>query len=156
MPEVLIFKDETGRLAGFGEKDRRAYDKFRRVVGNLEPGELIQFRYTLPRSPQHHKFFFWRLAELLKRQEVFQELDYLLDWLKIGADFVHWVPSGGQLVPVPDSIAWEKLDEQQFTEVKRRMWDFLWTPEAQATLWPHLSPEKRHQMIDQWRREVDS
>jgi hypothetical protein len=153
MPECLIFKDETGKLAGHGAKGHRAYEKFRRVVAGLEPGEMIQFTYKLPRSPQHHRYVFARLSALFDMQESFTDFDQLLVFLKVGAGFVDFMPGpGGQLVAVPKSIAWAELEEKDFTEVRQAMWDFLWTEQAQAALWPHLDANQRYACVDSWSR----
>ena len=153
MPELTIVKDDTGQLEGLGEKGRRAWLKFRKVVSELEPGETMEFSYRLPRSPQHHKFFFARLQALFERQEAFADLDHLLTFLKVGAGLVDFMPSPRGLVAVPQSIAWVNLDEQQFIEATRAIRDFLWTDAAQVALWPHLSEQRRYQMVDQWVRE---
>ena len=155
MSELVIFKNEQGRLEGFGEKGRRAYEKFRKVLAGLEVGETVGFAYKLPRSPQHHRFVFARLQALLDRQETFQDIDHLLVFLKVGAGFVEFMhgPSG-ELVAVPKSINWANLEEQDFIEAKRLIWDFLWTDVAQAALWPHLDVDKRYAMVDQWVREA--
>lgn len=153
MPELIICKDSTGQLEGFGEKGRRAWLKFRKTVAELEPGETVEFSYKLPRSPQHHKFFFARLQALLERQEAFEDLEHLLTFLKVGAGLVDFMPSPRGLVAVPKSIAWVSLDEQEFVEATRAIRDFLWTDAAQAALWPHLSEQRRYQVVEQWHRE---
>ena len=79
MPELIVYRDEQGKLQGHGEKGRRAWEKFRRVVSGLEPGETMGFSYRLPRSPQHHRFFFTRLTDLFERQERFDDEDRLLE-----------------------------------------------------------------------------
>lgn len=155
MSELVIFKNELGRLEGFGEKGRRAWQKFTKIVSELEVGETLQFSWQMPRSPGHHKFFFGRIQALLDQQETFQDLDHLLIFLKVGAGFVDFMPGpDGMLVAVPKSIAWHRLDEQEFCEVRRLVWDFLWTAPAQAALWPHLDEHQRWAMVDQWFQEV--
>lgn len=155
MTDLVIFKNQEGKLEGFGDKSRRAYKKFKRVVDELQPGETMAFSYRLPRSPQHHKFFFARMAALAARQESFEDLEHLLVFAKVGAGFVEFMPGpDGRLVAVPKSIAWTSLDESEFAEVNRRIWDFLWTDAAQIALWPHLGRDQRYAMIDQWVREA--
>lgn len=151
MPDLVIFKDDTGQLEGFGEKGRRAWLKFRKLVADLEPGEMLQFGYRLPRSPKHHRYFFARLGELFALQERFEDEGHLLEWLKVGAGHVDFVPGrDGQIVAMPRSIAWANLDEQGFIEFTRAMNDFLWTPHAQEFLWPALTPVKRSEMLRAW------
>ena len=149
MPDLVVYRGEEGKLQGLGEKGRRAWEKFRRVVEGLEVGETMGFSYRLPRSPNHHRFFFARLAELFARQERFDDDERLLEWLKVGAGFVDLMPGpDGALVAVPKSISWVTLDEQGFIEVHRAIRDFLMTPRAQEYLWPHLAPHARNQMVE--------
>lgn len=156
MSQLVVYKNESGKLEGFGEKGRRAWLKFLKVVEGMAPGETLGFTYKLPRSPQHHRFVFARFAALLERQSTFEDLDHLLIFLKVGAGYVEFLPgTDGQLVAVPKSIAWDKLEEQDFVEVKRRIWDFLWTDAAQRALWPHLSEEQRYECIDHWHRSFE-
>ena len=150
MPELIVYRDDSGQLMGLGEKGRRAWAKFTRRVGELEPGEMLTFSYRLPRSPQHHRFFFARIAKLVDRQERFDDISPLLEWLKVGAGHCELLP-GPDGVPcaIPKSIAWDRLEEQEFIEVHRAITDFLWTPYAQAYLWPHLSEAQRYAMVEE-------
>jgi hypothetical protein len=151
---MVIYRAEDGKLAGFGERGRRAWLKFIKKVQELEIGETLQFEYRLPRSPVHHSFFFLKLTGLFERQERFDDLDRMLDWLKVGAGHVDLLPGrDGQMVAIPKSIAWHKLEEQEFIEFCRAMNDFLWTPYAQEALWPHLKVEQRYECIDNWHTE---
>ena len=156
MSSLVIYKDESGKLAGFGEKGRRAWLKFLKRVKELEVGETLSFEYKLPRSPVHHSYFFLKLTGLFERQERFADLDRLLDWLKVGAGHVDLLPGrDGMMVAIPRSIAWHKLEEQEFIEVVRAINDFVWTEYAQAALWSHLSSDQRYCCIDGWHREFD-
>ena len=154
MPALVIYKDETGHMAGFGERGRRAWLKFRKIISELEIGETMQFSWRMPRSPQHHRFFFAKMTSLFERQERFDDFERLLDWVKVGAGFADLLP-GHDGVPcaIPKSIAWHNLDEQSFIEAHRAMVDFLWQPYAQAVLWPALDDNQRYACIDSWHRE---
>lgn len=155
MPTLVVYKDEEGRLSGWGEKGRRAYLKFRKIISELQPGETMDMSYRLPRSPQHHRYFFAQLGKLHDMQERFETQEGLIDWLKVGAGHCEFVPGrDGQLVALPKSIAWHNLDEQEFIEFHRAMRDFLWTPYAQECLWPSLTPTQRYAMLDHWERGV--
>ena len=153
MPEIVVMRDNDGKLAGLGEKSHASLVKFRRMLQEAAPGETFSFSYRCPRSPRHHKWFFARVNELLGMQEVFTDLEHLIVFLKVGAGFVEFLPGmDGQLVAVPKSIAWHLLDEREFTEVRMAMQAFLWTPQAQAALWPQLTPDQRYAMVEAWSR----
>ncbi len=151
MPEIVVMRDNDGKLAGLGAKNHASLVKFRCMLQEAAPGEIFTFSYRCPRSPQHHKWFFSRLDVLLGMQESFADTEHLLVFLKVGVGFVDFLPGmDGQLVAVPKSIAWHLLDEREFTEVRMAMQTFLWTPQAQAALWPQLTPDQRYSMVDQW------
>ena len=151
MTALVIYKAEDGKLDGLGEKGRRAYAKFRKMIEELSVGQTLGFSYVLPRSPPHHKYFFAKLTGLFERQEQFTDFDRLMDFLKVGAGHVDLFPGqNGVFVAVPKSINWEKLEEQGFVEFHRAMNDFLWTPYAQAALWPHVNAEQRYRCIECW------
>ena len=153
MPEIVVMRGNDGKLCGLGEKYQASLVKFKRLLQSAAPGETFSFTYKVPRSPQHHRWFFARVNDLLGMQETFSDLEHLLVFLKVGAGFVEFMPgSDGQLVAVPKSIAWHTLDEREFTEVRMAMQNFLWTPQAQAALWPHLNPDQRYAMVDTWSR----
>lgn len=154
MTTVTVFKDNTGKLAGWGESGGRAYAKFLRSVKALENGEMMTFSFALPRSPVHHKFFFWKLRGLFKRQEQFADEKDMRDWLVAGAGFCTLLPGAdGALVAIPVSLQYNTMEEAEFTEVNRKVMDFVWTERAQSYLWPHLSDALRHDMVDGWHKE---
>jgi len=153
MPDLVVFRNEVGKLEGLGDKDRRAFAKFTKIVSELDFGETLHFSWRMPRSPAHHRFFFAKLADLFARQERFDDQDRLLDWLKVGSGFADLLP-GHDGVPcaIPKSIAWHNLDEQGFIEFTFAMNAFLWQPYAQEVLWPHLDDNQRYACIDSWHR----
>lgn len=154
MTELVITKGQDGKLEGLGEKGRRAYTKFRKIVDDLAVGETMWFAFRMPRSPQHHRYFFKKVTGLFERQEQFSDFDRFMDWVKVGAGFADLLPGrDGQMVAIPKSLAWEKLEEQDFIEFHRAMTDFFWTSYAQAALWPALTPEKQYVMVDRWHRD---
>lgn len=156
MPECVIVRHEDGKLAGLGVKNQKRYAKWRLMVQQLEVGETISFSWKNPRSPRHHGFFFSKLGELFDRQERFAEEDRLLDWLLVGAGHCELVPGpNGVPVAMPLSINWVECDEQTFTEVTRGIEDFMWTPYAQETLWPHLAPAVREENVEGWHKKAE-
>jgi hypothetical protein len=153
VPKFVIQKDSNGRFQGLGPAGHRAYMKFRFMCKEAPVGATLSMAYTIPRSLSHHRYFFASVTELLGMQERFDELKPLLEWLKVGAGHVDFVPGiDGQLVALPRSIDWESLEEKDFTEFHQAMRQFLWTPHAQAYLWPHLNTDQRYAMVDKWSR----
>lgn len=150
MSDVVLVKGNDGKLQGLGDKGQRAYSKFRRKVESMEPGETLQFSWREPRSPRHHALFFAKLHALLDRQEQFDSADKLRAWLTVGAGYADFVPGpSGRMVALPQSIAWDRLDEAEFGELHRLVDAFLWTDHARAFLWGHLTSQQSYDMVDQ-------
>jgi hypothetical protein len=153
MSAVTIMRDETGRLAGVGENGARAYAKWRKVVEQLPIGQTLTFRYHLPRSPAHHRLFFAKLGSLLARTETFDDLDKLRYWLVMGAGYFDLIPGlDGQPNAIPRSLNFDTMDEADFSELHRQVDQFLWTPRAQAVLWPELNADGRYACVDSFMR----
>jgi hypothetical protein len=56
-------------------------------------------------------------------------------------------PKGG-IFPVPLSIDFEALEDDEMREFHDKVITFLRTDHAAKTLWPHLSPTARIEMIE--------
>jgi hypothetical protein len=154
MPSITVFRGDDGKLAGFGEKGGRAMAKFKRTVDSLEAGQTLTFSFKLPRSPVHHRFFFWKINGLFKRQEKFVDDKWMRDWLTMGAGFCDLMAGAdGAPMMMPRSLNFDDMDEAEFVELHRQINDYLWTDRAQAFLWPHLSAVQRHDMVEQWHKD---
>lgn len=156
MSQVVIIKNDQGRLQGLDDKHQRAYAKWRRLVEDLEIGQTLTFSYRMARSPGHHRLFFAKLQSLLARTEAFTELDNLRKWLTVGAGYAEFIP-GKDGVPnaIPQSLDFDAMDEAEFSELHRSVDNFLWTSRAQETLWPHLGDEGRYRCVESFMREFD-
>lgn len=149
MSKCIIVKNNQGKLQGLDDKEQRAYLKWRKLVENMEIGQTLSFSYRMPRSPDHHRFFFAKLQNLLARTEAFNDLDKLRIWLTMGAGFVDFVPGiDGKPNAIPKSIDFESMDEAEFSELHRCVDNFLWTARAQETLWPALDDHGRYQCVE--------
>jgi Protein of unknown function (DUF1367) len=151
MTTVVLIRGGDGKLAGMGDKAERAYAKFRRRVDALQPGETLCFSWREPRSPKHHGLFFAKVGALLERQEQFDTEDKLRMWLTVGAGYCDLVPGPkGKPVALPQSIAWDRMEEPEFAELHAAVDAFLWSLHARRFLWPHLSDEQTYELIDQF------
>ena len=149
MAEVVVYRDERGKLAGYGEAGARAWARFQKMLARLAQGETLVFKWWEPRSPGFHKLFFSKLHALFERQERFDDVDKLRTWLTVGAGEADFMPGPrGRLVAIPKSIAWHKLDEADFRELVRKIDDFLWTHHAREFMWPQLSTEQTYEILE--------
>jgi hypothetical protein len=146
---IVIVKNEQGKLEGFSAEDERAYNRWRRLVQNMEIGETLEFDFTIPRSTKHHRAFFWKVRVLLERTEAFSTERDLRNWLTTGAGYVDMVPGpDGTPNAIPQSLEYAGMDEADFAELHRKVTEFLWTPHALEVLWPHHTERARKSAID--------
>lgn len=149
MSDVVVYKDEAGKLRGLGEKGDRAWQRFRSYLESMAVGETISFAWFKPRSPKFHRLFFAFLGELMDRQEQFDDINALRAWLTVGAGYATFVPGPtGRMVALPKSIAWHRMDDNEFRELVLAVWDFLRTEHAQRFLWPHLDDGKAVEQVE--------
>jgi hypothetical protein len=142
MGKVTAYKGEDGQLHGYGETGERTMQAFGRHVEAMEPGDTISWSWLKPRNLKHHRKFFAKLHQLFEMQERFDHEDKLRTWLTIGAGYCDYYPGpGGTMVAVPQSIAFDSLDEEPFADLHRRIDAFLFSPYALSFLWPSVRPE---------------
>lgn len=156
MPTVHLTRGDDGRLRGHSDADQRAYAKWRAAIDHLGPGDLVQFEFRLPRSPQHHRLFFAMVAALFERQEQFDDPEKLRQWLTVGAGYSDFVPGPtGRMVALPRSIAWTRMDEAEFAELHRAVIAFLRTPHAYRFLWPQLDDAAGEAAVEDFLAEFE-
>lgn len=81
-------------------------------------------------------------------QERFSDFNQFRNWLKIGAGHVDWMPGAkGGIVPLPKSISYADLEEDEMREVHEAMMAFLRGPHAAPYLWKHLGDEAGEMML---------
>jgi hypothetical protein len=156
MSKCVITKGQDGKLCGNDEASQRAYAKFKRLVESLGVGDTLAFSYRQPRSPAHHRLFFAKLNSLLSRTEAFTDLDKLRYWLVLGAGYAEYLPGqNGTLYAIPKSLDFDTMDEVEFSELHKAVDAFLWTADAQATLWPHLNAQGKNECVQSFLSEFE-
>lgn len=149
MPQIQVCKDNTGKLAGFGEKGERAYKRFLTAVRNLEDGEMLAFSYKIPRAPKFHRLHFVMLAALYDAQEQFADSYQFRKWAEVGAGHCDFVPGPtGRMVALARSIDYESLDDVEFSEMHEAVKTFFRTTHATRFLWGHLDDAKGAEMVE--------
>src|ERR1700757_4018414 len=165
MPKLTLFRTESappseaekeaarhlifGVVDGLGRDDKSGWRRFWRQVMKLEIGEVVEFDVKFPRSGPHHRLFFAMLNAIYDAQERFTDFDQFRRWLLIGAGHVDWVPGAkGGVVPLARSISYAAADEEQFSQIHRKVLEFLRGDHCAPFLWPHLGREKAHDMME--------
>lgn len=138
-----------GVVDGLGEKGRKAWRRFINSLMRLEPGEMVEIKTHKNRSGPFHRRHMKMEQSVFESQERFVNFNAFRDWLKVGGGFVEWYPGPkGGVIPVPKSIAFDQLEDIEMRQVHDDMVDFLRTGHAAKTLWKHLTPIARMEMIE--------
>jgi hypothetical protein len=70
-------------------------------------------------------------------------------WLTVGAGYADFMPGPkGRMMALPKSIKWEKMEDNEFRELVRAVWQFLRTDHAQQFLWPMASIQSRQGFVE--------
>lgn len=155
MSTVVIVKRDDGKLYGLGEVSERAYEGWRAHVRSMSVGETVTFSWKKPRSLPFHRRFFAMLGALSSRQEMLTD-DQLRSWLIVGAGYADMVPGpAGRMVAMPKSIAFDKLEEDDFRILVDAVWAFLRTEHAIRFLWPLASYGSAAQAVENLLAEFD-
>lgn len=149
MTTITVTKDNTGQLVGMGEKDKKAYARFKKQVRELEPGELYTIDAWFPRNPKLHGLHFAMLTQIFDAQEQFADPEQLRMWLQVGAGHAEFVPGPtGRMVAIPRSISFRAVDDADFAAHHEAVKAFLRSEHAQAFLWGHLTPGTRADLVE--------
>jgi hypothetical protein len=139
---------ETG-LRGVDEENHNRWRRFLRRMFSLEEGEIAQIGTRIPRSGPFHRFHMAVEQAVFNAQERFTDFEQFRNWVKIGAGFVTWVPGAkGGIVPLPKSISYAELEEQEMREFHDSMLAFLRGEHAAPFLWRHLDADEAADMMD--------
>lgn len=156
MSTITVTKDDTGKIVGMGEKNARAWAKFKKSIKELEPGELFTADFWFPRNPKLHGLHFAMLAALYEAQEQFEDMEQFRMWLQVGAGHCRFVPGPtGRMVAIPESIKFSKLDDAEFQVHHEAVKKFMRSDRAQSFLWPHLAPLEAGNMVETILREFE-
>jgi hypothetical protein len=139
---------ETG-LRGVDEENHNRWRRFLRNVFALEDGEIAEVGTRIPRSGPFHRFHMAMEQAVFNGQERFNDFEQFRNWLKIGSGHVDWVPGAkGGIVPLPKSIAYAKLENEEMRGVHDKMLGFLRGEHAAPYLWKHLDADEAAGMMD--------
>ena len=83
MADIVLTRDETGKLAGLTQADQRRWAKFTAAVKRLGVGDTLKATFRLPRSPKFHRRHFALLKALFDCQEQFTDFDRFRDLQKL-------------------------------------------------------------------------
>jgi hypothetical protein len=137
MPTVVLTLGQDGKPRGMTDDDQAHYQRWRRRVQEMKPGDTLSFSWDTPRAPELHRRYFASLSWVFENQEVFTCEREMRKWVERGARHVEVIagPEGAQF-ECAKSISYESLDADEFCELYKRAKAFLLSADAIKKLWP--------------------
>lgn len=141
-----------GIFDGFHKEDKKRWRRWWKRLIEAGDGELFRLSMKRDRSGPYHRLVMGMIHTIYEQQEVFTTPDTFLAWLKVGAEWVEWVPDPmgdeGRLAPVPRSISYDNADQDEFQQFHEQLLVFLRGDRAPRVLWPHLSEVEADAAMD--------
>lgn len=135
-------------IQGIDEANHKSWKRFVISLFNLEAGEIAEVGTRIPRSGPFHRFHMLVEQTVFEAQDKFTQFEMFRNWVKIGSGHVTWVPGAkGGIVPLPNSISYEKLQEEDMRMFHQNMMAFFRGQHCAPYLWKHLG-DKSHDMMD--------
>jgi hypothetical protein len=145
----VAFKVLTKGLHGIDDKNQRRWVRFLKTVFGMEHGEIAEIGTRIPRSGPFHRFHMAMEQAVFNAQERFTDFDQFRNWIKIACGLVVWVPGAkGGIVPLPKSISYPEMEENEMREFHDAMLAFFHGEHAAPFLWKHLDSEEAGRMME--------
>lgn len=109
----------TFHVARVGASLRPCYEEDAQVLSKMPEGTCYRVTYKRVRNLAHHRKFFVGLVRLVKEHHpVYDTEDKALLAIKLAAGHCDFFPNPttGELVPVPKSISFDGMDQDDFDE----------------------------------------
>lgn len=139
-----------GLIDGLGEQDKKSWRRlWNWFLNKAEPGEFVSFKTHRERIGWFHRKHMAMEQRVFQSQERFENFTQFRMWLKVGAGHVDWLPGPkGGVIPVPKSISYAELEEDDMRIFHEATLTFFRTPHAIRTLWKHLGPQAGSEMME--------
>jgi hypothetical protein len=106
----LFVKQQGGKLSPMDEPTQERMQKIRF-------GEVIEVEFKKKRNPLFHRKFFALMQLVFENQEKYQTMEALLTEMKLQVGhYDEHVTMGGKLIYQPKSIAFDAMDDIEFSE----------------------------------------
>ena len=114
---IRLMKTSEGLLPAY-DSDKEIYDK-------LKLNEIHFFKTANMRSPEFHRKYFALIKLCFENQEQFGDMQDLRYYMQMKAGYYRIVPTDkGQMI-LPESIAFEKMDNETFKELYSKVLDIV-------------------------------
>lgn len=119
MAKILLRKTWNNHLVPDMEQDEER-------VGKIKVGEIVQAEITRPRNIQFHRKFFVLLNIVFDNQDIYDTRKALRTEIILKAGYyVEHVTTKGELIYIPDSLSFAKMDEIIFNEFYQKAIDVV-------------------------------
>lgn len=142
--KAMLLKTDKG-LRGATLADHEAWSKFRRRLETMKPGTWIRMEWARPRHGKHHRKFFALLQLVAENSETYDTVEKALVAIKLVTGYCDPVihPETGELLPVPRSISYDSMEQDEFDKFYSAAIDGVL-----RHILPHLDEEKAERLID--------
>ena len=89
------------------------------------------------------------LASIFEAQDIFDDPEMFRKWGEMSAGYAKFIPmQSGTMCAMPDSISYDRLEQQEFQTIHDKIFEFLKSEHARTYLWPHMSIGVSENMIN--------
>lgn len=142
--KAMLLRTPTG-LRGATPEDQAQYSKFRRKLETMKPGKWLRLEWSSPRNGPHHRKMFALLSLVAENSETYNTTEKALVAVKLAAGYFdpHIDPKTGEVVPIPQSISFDAMAQEDFDKFYSAALDGV----LQIIL-PHIAPEKADRLLE--------
>lgn len=117
--KAVILSTDRG-LRGATPKDEEAFRKFKARIRRMKEksGQWLRIEFSTPRNIKHHRLLFALLTLIAENSEVYDTTEKALYAVKLCSGYVDPMadPRTGEVIPVPRSIAFDRMDQEEFEQ----------------------------------------
>jgi hypothetical protein len=113
--KAMLIRTPKG-LHGATPDDHAAYAKFKRRLETMQPGKWLRLEWSAPRNGPHHRKMFALLSLVAENSETYNTTAKALVAVKLAAGYFdpHVEPKTGEIIPIPQSISYDAMDQDSF------------------------------------------
>lgn len=113
--KAVLIKTDKG-LRGSTPADHEAWLKLKRRLERMASGTWLRMEWAVPRNGPHHRKLFALLTLVAENSETYETTKKALVGVKLASGYVDHVvdPRTGEITQVPQSIAFESMEQDEF------------------------------------------
>lgn len=115
--KAMLIKTAQG-LRGSTPADQDAWAKFRRKIETMKPGTWLRMEWARPRNGPQHRKLFALLQLVAENSETYDTTEKALVAVKLVSGYCDPFidPITGELIQLPQSIAYDAMDQDAFDQ----------------------------------------